>query len=541
MSLVTLSDISIQYAGCDVLDNITFTLTRNTCTGLVGENGGGKSTILRLIASTVKPDSGTVSVSRGTRIAFVEQEPVFRTDRTTLEEVISSRDELYRIQEEMRALETCEDDESIVRYAALVAQYSDADGYSFEHEAASALEALGITGNALDQLLSTLSGGERARVALAKGLLSDADLLLLDEPDNHLDIAGITWLGNTLLRLRCAALIVTHDRDLLDRVADSIIEIEDGHVSHEHGSLSEFLRRKRDQIDLQKRQYREQQRRIRGLEQAIDGMERHARGIENRTIHFHYRAKTARIARQAVTMRSRLEREIEREERIDKPREERRAIRLEVSAPKGWKAGTVLSTTGLTKSYDDQVLFSSVNLTLSHGQRIAIVGPNGSGKTTLLNILLGQEEADEGDLWTSSRAHTFYCDQRHSGLCLDTTVFDTIARDTELNRTQIRYLLAKLLFRGDDVEKPVSTLSGGEKTRLVLALLMNTHADLLVLDEPTNHLDVPGTEVLQEALMSFEGALLLVSHDRRLVNAVATDIYELTPTGLKRITKLASI
>ena len=324
-------------------------------------------------------------------------------------------------------------------------------------------------------------------------------------------------------------------RELLDRVVDSIIEIEDGKVTHEKGNFSDFLKRKQDKIERQKREYLDQQRRVRKLKEAIGRIEGHARGIENRTINFHYRKRAAKIARRAVVLKRRIERELddEDEKRIEKPREHRDTIRLDL-APRGWHARSVLRLEGIGKAFGDRILFADVNLDISRGQRIALVGPNGTGKTTLMEIALGVQPAHDGDVWLSQTASVFYCDQHHAGLQPDMSVYDTVAAETDLNRNQVHYLLAELLFKGAAVHKRVGELSGGERTRLVLALLMNTRADLLMLDEPSNHLDLPSIEVLQEALKAFSGAVLFISHDRRLVRDVATDVFELSDGKLVR-------
>ncbi len=540
MSIISLNKVAKSFSDAAILDNVSFDLSHQRRAGLVGENGSGKSTILKLITGALEPDSGDVTVARSAHICYVPQTPDLQTDRTTYEEILTARPRLFEVRERMLSLERKLDDtapDAMAGYAEAVAEFSEAGGYQFERDSQEALRALGLSDQQIRLPVDQLSGGEQARVALAKALVANPSVLLLDEPDNHLDIEGIKWLEGILRRYRGALLLVTHDRELLDRVVDSIIEIEDGKITVERGNFSNFLKRKRDRIELQKRQYLEQQRRVRKLKEAINRIEGHARGIENRTIHFHYRKRAAKIARRSVVMKKRIERELEGEKKIEKPREDRDKIRVDF-APQRWHARSLLSLEGVAKAFDDRSLFTEVSLDLSRGQRIALVGPNGSGKTTLMEIALGIQHADEGDVWLSKAASVFYCDQHHAGLTQGVSVYDTIADQTGLNHNQIHYLLAKLLFRGEAVNKPVDRISGGERTRLVLALLMNTRADLLMLDEPTNHLDLSGIEVLQEALKSFAGGVLFVSHDRRLVNAVATDVFELTGGRLERKTEV---
>ena len=537
MSLVALSKVSKTFVGRPVLDGVSLDVPYQGKVGLVGENGSGKSTILKLMAGVDPPDSGEVHVARGVRLAYLPQTPDLHATHAAFDEVLCARPALRDLRDRMLLLERhlaagpTSGDAVPTDYAQAVAEFSDAGGYAFEHEAAQVLAAFGLGDEQRALPVDRLSGGERGRVALTQALLGEPDLLLLDEPDNHLDIQGITWLEGMLKRFRGALVLVTHDRELVDRVVDSIAEIEDGRVTTQRGTFSDFLVRKRDRIERQKREYLEQQRRVRKLQQAVTGIGGHARAIEHSTIDFAIRKRALKIARRATVLRRRIERELADEQKAAKPRDQRDQIRVDVT-PRRWHARTVLRMEGVGKRFGARTLFSDVELELARGQRIALVGPNGAGKTTLVEIALGIQAPDTGHVWVSAAASAFYCDQHHGGLEPDLTVYDTVAQNTELNRTQVHYLLSKLLFEGPDVNKSVGALSGGERTRLVLALLMNTGADLLMLDEPTNHLDLSGIEVLQEGLKSFAGALLFISHDRRLVGAVATDVLELANGGL---------
>ena len=538
MSLVALNKVSKVLGGRTVLDAVSLECPHRGKVGLVGANGSGKSTILKLLAGTLEPDTGQVIVSRTVRVEYVPQVPEVRSERSAYDEVLSARGDLFEARNRMQRLDPASDrteaphGTNACAYADAVAAFADAGGYPFEQTVEHALGALGLGAPQMALTVGRLSGGERARVALAKALLAEPDVLLLDEPDNHLDIEGITWLEQMLRAYRGAVVLVTHDRELLDRVVDMIAEIEDGRLTAEKGNVSDFLTRKRERIDRQKREYLQQQRRVRRLKEAITGSQGKARATENRTIHFHYRKRALKVARRATVLKARLERELAGERRVDKPRDTAEQIRVDL-APHRWHARSVLRLEGIGKRFGDRRLLEDVELDLSRGQRIALLGPNGSGKTTLMEIALGVQPADAGDMWRSQAASVFYCDQHHAGLDPEVSAYDTVAAHTDLNRTQIHYLLAKLLLKGRDVEKPAGVLSGGERTRLVLALLMNTHADLLLLDEPTNHLDLPGIEVLQEGLRRFTGAVLFISHDRRLVRTVATTVLELADGRLE--------
>ncbi len=532
MALVSFRGVSKAFGGTVVLDHASLEIPRSGKIGLVGENGSGKSTILRLIGGALQPDAGEVSVARSLRLWHVPQIPDLRAHRTAFEEILASRPVLAEMRTRILSLESqlhkaaLSGEGAATAYAEALAEFAQVGGSSFEREAQEVARAFGLTQAHMSLPVERLSGGERARVALAQAILADASLLLLDEPDSHLDVEGIEQLEGLLQRYRGAFVLVTHDRELLDRVVDQIVEIEEGKLTQQRGTFSDFLVRKRERIELQKRLYLEQERRLRRLHDSIHRIETRARGIENRTIHFHYRKQAAKIARRAVMMKRRLERELEGETHVEKPRGERERIRLSL-APGRWHAGSVLCLEGITKAFGDRVLFSGVSLEVCRGRRIAIVGPNGSGKTTLMEIALGLEPADEGDVWLSRAASPFYCDQKQAGLDPRLSVVETMVQNTDLSYGEVRYLLAQLVFRAASVHGPVSNLSGGERTRLVLAVLMNARADLLMLDEPTNHLDWSSIEVLQEALARFEGAVLLISHDRRLIDAVATDVFEL--------------
>jgi ATP-binding cassette subfamily F protein 3 len=529
MSLASIHKASITYAGVRVLDGVSLELAPGAKIGLVGENGSGKSTILKLIAGLVEPDAGMVSIAQSARLGYLPQHPDVVPGRTALEEVLSARPRLLELGRTIAAHEAVGNPASVAEgeaYAAAVAEFAEADGYRIESEARAALAALGLSEEHLAMPVETLSGGENARVQLARVLLTEPSLLLLDEPDNHLDIAGIEWLEETLRRFRGALLMVTHDRALLDAVTDGIMEIERGKLTFERGRFADFMERKRKRFEQQLESYLEQQRRVRKLKAAVSRADGQARGIEQRTTHDYYRHQARKVALRATRIKDRIKRELEGAGSVKKPWMGRDAIRVDMK-PAKWHARTVVRMEGVAKSFGERLLFEGVELDVSRGERIALLGPNGSGKTTLMEIALGLQEADDGGVWLSQGATPFYCDQMQGGLDPELTVYETLSSETDLEHSQIHYVLARLLFKQDAVHKRVGDLSGGERTRLLLCLLMNTRADLLMLDEPTNHLDLPGIEVLQQGLCSFEGAVLFISHDRRFLDAVATAKYEL--------------
>jgi len=539
MSEVTFHKVTKILGGVAVLDRASFSVNKGGKVGLIGENGSGKSTILKLITGMLEPDSGQVSVASSAQLGYLPQTMDSHSDLTPFEEALSARPRLFDTWRRMKSFdvgdvkEGAPDKEDAVAYAEALADFYELGGDQFEREARDSLQMLGLS-QQIELPAHALSGGERARVALAKTLLVGASFLILDEPDNHLDTDGIVWLEKMLKRYRGTLLVVTHDRELLDHVVDSIIEIESGKTTVQRGACSDYLRRKRERLDRQMQEYLGQQKRVRKLKEAIHQASCKARKIENETIDFYYRKRALKVARKAVMIRRRIERELKGEKRIDRPPTTRDEIKVEL-APERWDKKSVLQLEGLSKSFGERLLLEDVNLRVSRGERIALLGPNGVGKTTLMEIALGIQSADEGEVWLSKGANVFYCDQEGAGLDPELTVYDTLAKETNLTHNQVHYLLARLLFKRDAVRKRISQLSGGERGRLVLALLANSRADLLMLDEPTNHLDLPGIETLQKALSDFSGAMLLISHDRRLVREVATETFELCDTCLQRI------
>jgi len=522
MSHITFSKVSKSFTNQSVINGASFTIPPGARVGLVGENGCGKSTILRLIAGEFAPDAGTICLAGSPVVHHVEQLVELDSAQTAVETVLGVFPAHSRRYREIRQLE--HDPGSEEDYALAIAEYAASGGYDIERRVHRALCALGLDEEQMHRPLSTLSGGECARVALARAVLAEPEVLLLDEPDNHLDLAGIRWLEENLERFRGTLVLISHDRELLSGLVDTIIEVEDGLVTCEQGSLDSYLERKRAAHERQKVEYREQQRRVKKLKADIRATEDRARGFDSKSTHDFFRRKGKKIAKTALVRKQRLERELDDAHRVDKPRERAR-IAIQ-AASSDHLAAQMMRLRDVGKAYDGRRILDGVNLELGRNECVAITGPNGCGKTTLAEVALGRLAPDSGEVWRSARAPVYYCDQRRGGLDPELSVYDTLAGETRLSANQVYYLLAKMRMKGMG-GKPVGVLSGGERTRLTLAVLMNTKAGLLVLDEPTNHLDLPSMEVLEEALQAFPGGVLLISHDRRLVNNVATRVVEL--------------
>jgi len=532
MQCVSFNNVSVSFGEQVVLDGVNFSLAPGCRTGLVGENGSGKSTVLRLIAGEIQPDSGTVQLAGGCSVTYVRQHPAIGRERDSVAAVLGFRPELARLYARMAELAGGDDAASAAEYAELVAHYHEAGGWEREAEARRCLSRLGLDADAQELPAAKLSGGERARVALARALLAEPQLLLLDEPDAHLDLAGLSWLEDCLNAYRGSLVLVSHDRDLLEACTDSVLELEDGRATLEHGALSEYLERKGQRLAAQLVAYEQQQRKVEQLRQDIRRTEQKARGFDSRSTNDHWRRIGKKIAKTAVARKHRLERELDEAHRIERPAERARiGLRLEDSAQ---QRNHVLVAEGLGKCFGERLLFDGVNLELRRGRRLAITGPNGGGKTTLLEVLLGLQPASSGEVWLSSATDVFYADQHHAGLDPAQSAYDVLAAATELSPNQVYYVLAQMQLKNKLAHKLVSALSGGERTRLTLALLVNAQAGLLVLDEPTSHLDLPSIEVLERALAAYSGAVLFVTHDRRFIRSVATEAWELREGRLVR-------
>ncbi|MCB1219638.1 ABC-F family ATP-binding cassette domain-containing protein [bacterium] len=525
MALLALQGVSLHFGAADILENVNLVLEPGMKSALVGENGSGKSSLLALLAGTLDPSTGAIERQRGLRITRLEQLPEYDAGCTALDAVCDAQPELAQLRRNIAALDEAEmNDDTALLYAELVAEFQAGGGYEFEARCLQALAGLGLDEEAAARPLATLSGGELARCGLARALMSDCDLLLLDEPDNHLDIEGIRWLEQALLDYPGSLLMASHDRELLDRVANCVIELEDGTARLERGSLDAYFERKRERIERQKLEYLEQQKRVEKLQADIRRIEQQARNMENKSTNDHWRRIAKKMAKTATVRRKRMERELEGEAAIDRP-QERTCPKLGIGNGSSGASG-LLWLDGICAGYDGRKLVCNASLGLDRGQRIAITGRNGSGKSTLLKCILGELEPMAGEAWIAGSASVFYCDQQQAGLDLELNLHQQLEQTSPLSPNQIHYLLARIGLKGRS-EQLVGTLSGGERTRLLLSVLMNTHADLLILDEPSNHLDLPSIEVLQAALAGFSGGVLLVSHDRRLVQHVATDVYEL--------------
>lgn len=513
--ILSCQNISKTFIDNQVLQNISFHIKDYEKAAIVGVNGAGKTTLLRIIVGQMQPDAGLVTFAKDKTFGYLAQNDAVDTTRTIYEELLSVKQELVELEQQIRDAEEAMHNTEGHALEALMKRYSDlthafemGDGYAYRSELVGVLKGLGFTEDEFNKSVSTLSGGQRTRVALGKLLLQKPDLIILDEPTNHLDLNSITWLETYLLNYKGAVLIVSHDRFFLDRIATKVVEIDQSKATTFAGNYSDYAVKKEQLRVAALNAYLNQQREIKHQEEVIEKL---------RSFN---REKSIKRAESRVKA-------LDKVERLEKPTEQRTDMRLTLT-PYRISGNDVLTVEGLAKSFGTQKLFENVNFEIKRGEHVAIIGDNGTGKTTLLKILNNIHTADAGKFTLGTNVEIGYYDQEHHVLHEDKTLFEEISDDYPyLTNTEIRNVLAAFLFTGDDVFKLIKDLSGGERGRVSLAKLMLSESNLLILDEPTNHLDIMSKEILEDALNSYEGTVLYVSHDRYFINKTATRILDL--------------
>lgn len=517
MPLLALANVSHSYGTHLVLDGATESIEPGEKVGLVGRNGQGKTTLMKVMMGELNPDSGTVNLQRGARVGYLSQDPSLDPEETLRDAAEGAFEQLHELHRQQHMvydqLATAQGDELkrlMRKQAELDGAIEAAGGYAIDHKIDAMLHGLGFSEEQFPIKVRNLSGGQKGRLGLAKLLLQQPDLLLLDEPTNHLDIVGRQWLENFLAEeYPGAVIVVSHDRWLLDRVVDRIIEVERGMIRDYPGNYHKYLELRRERQLTEARVFEKQQDKIRSEEEFIR------------------RYRAGQRAKQAQGRLARLDR-FKRDELVDRP------IGLDVmnlALPKAPPCGDqVLSADGISKRYGEKVLFDDLSVSIMRGDRIGLIGPNGAGKTTLARCLLGELEPDQGRVRGGSRLSVGYYRQLHDHLDQSLRVWEylrsvivSLDGQAKASEQQARDLAGAFLFSGNDQEKPLSLLSGGERSRVVLAGLVAGAHNVLVLDEPTNHLDIPSAERLEQVLADdetgFGGTLLLISHDRALLEA----------------------
>jgi ATP-binding cassette subfamily F protein 3 len=522
MSLITASDLSKSYGAQDVFSNISLALPHRARVAIVGPNGVGKTTLLRLLAGLDQADEGQIHRARDLRIGYLPQEATFSHSQkhmlgTELWQLcLGAFDELRALEARVEQLERdmadpAHVDRAMEQYGPLQEQFELAGGYTYAYRMRAVLNGLGFDEEDWPRPIEQFSGGERTRALLARLLLEDPDLLMLDEPTNHLDIEAVEWLETWLRDWAGAVIVVSHDRYFLDRVAEVVWELNPGQLDSYRGNYSQYVQQRADRLALLEKRYQAQEEMV---HKEQDYIQRNIAGQNTR---------------QAQGRRKRLERYL-RDEAIRLPKKRRN---VKVSFEDGGRSGDkVLETKDLQVGHPDQQapLFASPDLLLERGDVTALIGPNGAGKTTFLRTILGDIPPKSGTVKLGASLKVGYFAQAHKDLLPNRTVLQEIMSvDPELRQAEARDYLALFLFQGDEVFKPIDVLSGGERGRIALAKLVLEGANLLLLDEPTNHLDIPSQEALQSALSDYPGTILLVSHDRYLINALANTIWAISP------------
>ena len=499
--------------GHKILDGLTFQVDTGERVGLLGPNGCGKTTLLRILTGVMDYDEGDVVIAPGKRMGLISQIPVYPAGYT-VEDVLATAFELLReMEREMAALAEQmgegTDPALLARYDKLTAAFEAAGGYETDTKTNKVCNGLTIPQSMREQLFDKLSGGEKTRVNLARLILEDTDILLLDEPTNHLDLRATEWLEEYLDKFKGTVLTVSHDRYFLDKVVNRIVEIQAGKAEFYSGNYSFYVVEKERRYEEKLRQYEKEQAKIEQLEKAAEQMRVWAYSGMDKTFK---RVKS-------------MEKRIERMRTTDRPTRERK---MEVRfGEREFRGDEVLTIKGLTKSFGERTLFSNLSLEVAGGERIALLGDNGSGKTTLLKILLGEEQPDAGKVRMGPTVKVGYLPQHVHFDHPERNLVDTLIYEQDCTAQTARNRLAAFKFRGEDVFKPVSALSGGEQSRLRLCMLMDEKINLLILDEPTNHLDIQSREWIEEAVEEYEGNLLFVSHDRYFIDRFASRIWML--------------
>lgn len=517
MIILQANKIERSFAGEVLFDNISLQVDERDRIALVGKNGAGKSTLLKILVGEEEPTTGEINKKRDLSLSYLAQDSRFESDNTIYDEMIHVFDDLRQTERQLRQMELqmgektgADLDKLMADYDRLSEEFRQAGGFTYEADIRAILNGFKFDESMWQMKIAELSGGQNTRLALAKMLLEKPNLLVLDEPTNHLDIETIAWLENYLVNYQGALIIVSHDRYFLDKVATITLDLTKHSLDRYVGNYSSFVEQKDQKLITEAKNYEKQQKEIAALQDFV-----------NRNL---VRASTTKRAQSR-------RKQLEKMERLDKPEAGNRSANMTFKSDKT-SGNVVLTVEDAAIGYDGEILSEPINMDIRKMNAVAIVGPNGIGKSTLIKSIVGQIPFIKGQERFGANVELGYYDQTQSKLTASNTVLDELWNDFKLTpEVEIRNRLGAFLFSGDDVKKSVGMLSGGERARLLLAKLSMESNNFLVLDEPTNHLDIDSKEVLENALIDFDGTLLFVSHDRYFINRVATQVLEISETG----------
>lgn len=524
MIAISCSNISKSFGVDLILKDISFNINIGEKVGLIGKNGTGKSTLFKILTDQIPYDNGSIYISKSINIGYLKQDLDFDNLKSIYDECLIVFEDLIEMEKEIRSLENkishstdhdSREFKSLMNlYSNLLDEFNDKNGYGYKSEIRGVLKGLGFSEEDFEKKISKLSGGQKSRLNIAKLLLQKPNILLLDEPTNHLDIDAINWLEGFLKNYPGTLLIISHDRYFLDQIVGKIFEIESKSIIQFEGSYTKFINYKNNLYNHQMKKYLEQQKEIAKQEELIRRFKQHG---------------TEKLAKRAKSR----EKSLDKMEVVDKPllNNNKTRIKLETKIKSGKE---VLRVNELSKAFDDTTLFSNLSFNIYRSEKVALIGPNGIGKTTLFKILLNKLGYNSGDIIIGHNVFMGYYDQEQGNLNTNNNLIDEICNaDPKISIPEARGLLASFLFTGDDVFKEVENLSGGEKSRLSLLKLMLSQSNFLLLDEPTNHLDLASKEVLEDALLEYDGTIFTISHDRYFLNKIATKVLEISQDDIK--------
>lgn len=519
MIVLNCNNVDFSYGVETILNNVSFSLKENDKVGLVGVNGAGKSTLFKLIIGELQQENGEIFISKDINVGYLKQNSALNSENTLWDELRDVFRDLVEMEKSIARLEkeissTTEQGklESLMKeYSRLTERFSYLGGFEYNSRIRGVLRGLGFEEHEFECKISILSGGQKTRLALAKVLLEEPDILMLDEPTNHLDIAAVEWLEDYLKSYKKCLLIISHDRYFLDSVTSRTIEIENHTSTVYNCNYSNYVKQKAVNREIQEKHYIQQQKEIARQEAYIEQQRRWNR------------------ERNIIAAESR-QKALDRMEKVEKPSDLPATIKIKFRKTIA-SGNDVLDVENISKSFDNKELFKNISFKVKKGERVFLLGPNGCGKSTLLKILAGRLEASSGTYSYGAKVNLGYYDQEMADLNENNTVLDEVwSVDQKLIQSEVRTALGAFLFTGEDVFKKISVLSGGEKSRVAMLKLIFSDSNFIILDEPTNHLDINSREILEDALSSYEGTLLVVSHDRYFIDKLATRIVDIGTT-----------